>query len=355
MARAFLLFSGHNDRAVVTLCRFFERAGLAFVIVAAGRNDAIHRTAYRDRVIFDRLDAIVSVALLRQIADSAPMPLIYCPTTEFINDFVLRHRNELAGTRLRIGLPDKAVYHRLTSKLASQVALVDVAGLRMPQAMPMNALQPPCVLKPKANVDRNKVLYPMLCRTREELDAALAGIDADAYFAQDYVVGQSYYLCAYLAKSGRRASYWQENLLQQSGGKSIVLARACDNPGFDADALLSHIAGLGHHGPLMIELIHNDCGFHYIEINPRFWGPLQLALDHCPQLLALFAEDHGCAPRAALQVDARRAGHYAWAFGARQSGLKRYPSAEGLTQVERLLREHDIYAGADTARLHDCH
>jgi len=355
MAPAFLLFSGHNDRAVITLCRFFERTGLPFVIVAAGRHDAIHRTAYRDRVILDRLDAVVSVELLRQIADSAALPLVYCPTTEFINDFVLQHRAAWAGSRLHIGLPDKAIYDTLTGKLASQAALAGVAGLRMPAAMPMDALQPPCVLKPKANVLHAKVLYPLLCRTRLEIDSPLAGIDADAYFAQEYVVGQSYYLCAYLAKNGERASYWQENLLQQPGGKSIVLARACANPGLDEDGLLTHIAGLGYHGPLMVEVIHSERGFHYIEINPRFWGPLQLALDHCPRLLALFAEEHGGVPRVAVQRDASRAGHYAWAFGARHSNLKTYPRAEGLPKIERLLRDHDVYAGADTARLHDCH
>ena len=116
-SRRFLIFSGHNDRAVVTLCRFFDQARLPFVIVAAGKDDAIHDTAWRDRVIFNRLDKIIEVNWLRQLATSAqPDSLVYCPTTEFINDFLLLHRAELQGCGLEIGLPAAKVYAELTSK-----------------------------------------------------------------------------------------------------------------------------------------------------------------------------------------------------------------------------------------------
>ena len=122
-APVFLLFSGHNERAVVALCRYFSRAELPFVIVSAGRDDAIRRTDYQSQVKLERLDRTVDDALLRAVgalAADMPGPLVYCPTTEFINDFVLRRRAELAGCGLRVGLPERGVYERLTGKWASQ-------------------------------------------------------------------------------------------------------------------------------------------------------------------------------------------------------------------------------------------
>ena len=54
----FLPFSGHNDRAIVALCRFWRRFGLRFDLVSAGAHDPIHRTAYANAVVFERLDVL---------------------------------------------------------------------------------------------------------------------------------------------------------------------------------------------------------------------------------------------------------------------------------------------------------
>lgn len=349
----FLLFSGHNERAVITLCRFFRRSGLAFHIVAAGRDDAIHQTDYSDRVVFNRIDRVVSVELLAALAHFG----VYCPTTEFINHFMLANRAALDSAGLQTGLPAREVYEVLTGKLASQAVIARLAGLQAPAEQPLPAAHAPCVLKPRQNICGARVLYPRLCLTPAALADALPGLDPAEWFAQGYVQGQSHYLCGYLAADGRRAWYWQQNLLQQPGGKSIVLARSGSNPGLDADALFDGLAAMGYRGPFMMELIGDAAGrLHYIEINPRFWGPLQLALDVCPQVLALFAQDHGATLPDAPEPEAAepRAGHhyYAWAFGARMPGCRRYPAAEALPHTEALLARHDLYAAPDTRALH---
>ena len=353
MAPTFLLFSGHNERAVVTLCRYFTAAGLPFVIASAGADDAIHRTAYASRVVFERTDRAVDVGLFAHLAQGHGGALTYCPTTEFINDFVLRHRSVLAATGLRIGLPPRGVYELLTGKESSPAALAGVPGLRQIPCMPVSDARAPCVLKPVQNVQGGRVDYPLLCPDAKALDEARAQIDVSRYFAQPFVRGQSFYFCAYLGTDGGHVGYWQENLLQQPGGKSIVLARTCANPGLDEAALCRRLAALGFHGPFMMELIGNADGLHYIEINPRFWGPLQLALDACPELLHRYAEGEGATvartPAAAIE------GCYAWAFGARAEGLQRYPAARSLPDADRLLREHDIYNRPDTAALAGCH
>ncbi len=359
----FVLFSGHNDRAVVALCRFLRGAALPFAIVASGRGDAIHRTAYADAVIFDRLDKVLSVEWLAAVAEAVGGKAIHCPTTEFLNDFALAHRAALEAAGWIIGLPAADVYRRLTAKDASRAVVAALAGVHAPAEQPLDALRAPCVLKPRVNVSGGRVLYPVLCPDEASLARARAQgpLDAGGWFAQEWIDGQSRYLCAYLAADGRRAWYWQDNLLQQPGGKSIVLARTAPPPAFDAEPFLDGLQAMGYRGPLMMELIEDARGrLHYIEINPRFWGPLQLALAACPEVLALFAADHGAdvaaAPAASGTPGAPH--YYAWAHGARSPGCRRYPAADaegGDDALRRLLERHDVYAGADTAALHDAH
>ncbi len=356
MQPTFLIFSGHNERAVVTLCRYFTRAGLRVAIVSGGPNDAIHRTEYARQVVFERIDRVVDVGLLAHLARCIEGRLVYCPTTEFINDFVLRHRDELSSSGLQIDLPPREAYDTLTGKWSSQAALAGLPGLRLVPSLPFETLQAPCVIKPFVNTAAGRVHYPVLCTTPRALNLALGTLEREHYFAQPFISGQSYYLCAYLGRDGRAVSYWQENLLQQPGGKSIVLARSCANPGLDEAALFARLSALGYHGPLMLEVIGNEDGLHYIEINPRFWGPLQLALDTCPELLRRFAAEAGATglPLAATTTSSRP--HYfAWSHGARTPELHHYPSARSLADTRRLLCAHDIYAGADTAALHACH
>ena len=357
MGKRFLIFSGHNDRAVVALCRFFAATDLPFSIIASGRQDAIHRTIWAAQVILNRLDAVVSLDWMCALGDQRSGPWIYCPTTEFINAFVLDNLEVLQGSGWEFSLPDKALYEGLTGKLSSQAMIGSMkSGLLMPALQSMAFAHAPCVLKPIANVSGGRVLYPLLCRTADELVQALAGLDPTDYFAQDFIEGQSHYLCAHLSRQGEVAHFWQTNLMQQAGGKSIVLARSGVNPGVDTTALLSRLVALGYHGPFMMEVIAAPDGVYYIEVNPRFWGPLQLALDVCPKILTLFAQDHGFEVSTPPSV-APQAGWYAWSYGAQQAGCLRLPAAQSLSasQLEQRLHTHDVYARADTAALHDCH
>jgi hypothetical protein len=353
--KSFLVFSGHSDRAVVALCRFFDQTGLPFIIVSAGREDVIHNTAWHKHVVFNRLDDVLDVAMFQHLA--VDRHLIYCPTTEFVNDFLLTHRSELQECGLDIGLPDQAIYNALTSKVRSQAIVTSLCpALRLPALQDIVSPRAPCVLKPRSNVADGRVLYPLLCRSDGELDRSLIEIDRHAYFAQEFIVGQSYYLCAYVAKSGEIASFWQTNLMQQAGGKSIILARPGSNPGLNEQALLQGLHERGYHGPFMMEVIESNGALFYIEINPRFWGPLQLALDVCPAILGLFAQDCGFVVNLPTPHQPEQA-CYAWAFGAHRPDCVLYPAAQGLQpmQIEQLLSAHDVYARDDTLALHACH
>lgn len=360
----FILFTGHNDRAVIALARFFERHGLRWHAIASGPEDAIHRTAHAHRVLCNRVSRDVDVAWLAalalQLRRDGEVPA-YCPTTEFINALMLSHRQTLEHAGWQLGLPDAALYDTLTSKAKSPDVIERLCGVPPPPALDWDAADAPCVAKPRRNLRDGQGQYPILCLTPAEWAAARTRLEPDEWFVQRYVDAQSYYLCAYVGRSGapdERAWYWQENLMQQPKGKSIVLARTCGNPGLDAERLLDGLAALGYHGPLMIEVMRAaDGALHYIETNPRFWGPLQLALDACPALLAQFAKDHG-ATLPSLPPAPPGPHYYAWAHGAAQTGNRHFAALDDLPAARNpseWLRRYDLYDAADTAALHLTH
>lgn len=293
MSVRFLVFSGHNDRAVIALCRFFDAHGIGFVVAARGADDMIRHSRFADRVVIVRQDPSVNRALFEEIFEAAGGgPLVYCPTTEFINLFLLHNRSLFSDLPLIVPLPKASLYERLTNKGTAVELFRDVPGLTIPREYGVDDIRVPCVVKPKTNLSDGQILYPRICMQPEELADALAQCDMNNHMVQEYVSGDSLYLCGFLDGRGDAVSFWQRNLGQQTGGKSIVLAReetqvesALADLGV---ALLAQLRRVGFHGPFMIELRHNQIATYFIEINPRFWGPLQLALDVCPEILSRF-------------------------------------------------------------------
>lgn len=194
------------------------------------------------------------------------------------------------------------------------------------------------------------VLYPIIIQTEKDAKKVLGSIDVELYFAQNYINGQSYYLCGYLTKSGESAVYWQENLLQQPNGKSIVLARSCNNPGIQEKQIATALIDVGFHGPFMIEFIKSNGLFYFIEINPRFWGPLQLGLDFDSRFLNLYLKDQF----GKMVMDfskAEETKYYSWYFGAKNKPLKKYPGVDSVNNLEETMLANDVYNRYDTLDL----
>lgn len=352
MQKTALLFSGYNQRAIIALCRCFAAAEQDIAIIASGPDDDIHSTDYARHVLFTREDRSLTVDLFASAAASLGGPLVYCPASEFLNVFVLDHSAAISALGIDTGMPARDVYARVTGKESSQAILASVASIRMPEDVALREARAPCILKPRTNVAHGQIFYPILCHTDAELADVAHRVDPVDYFVQRYVDGQSYYLCGYLRRNGAFAGYWQENLLQQPGGKSIVLARSCPNPGLDERTIFRAFAAAGYSGPLMVEFIREGKEFYYIETNPRFWGPLQLGLD-CSHLAELYLEERfgvAAPPIPPMQYEVGR--YYAWKFGARMSGLKVFPAGANLACTEKLLDDYDVYGAADARALH---
>lgn len=347
--RAFLIFSGHNDRAVLALCRFFSHRKLPFIIAASGKADLIFQTPWAAHVTLTRQDKSVDRHLFESVVQSSPdtEQLIYCPTTEYINNFVLDNRAHLESLGLEFLLPSQEVYHSLSNKKSSLEIIESFCKLQAPPNIPWGEVITPCVFKPRENISAGAVHYPILCFNNSDAADKYATLSQSHWFAQKYIQGQSHYLCAYLSRSGSYVAYWQTNLMQQAGGKSIVLAKTGKNPGIDEHVLFQKLAQYQYFGPLMMEIIQDEQNnLFYIEINPRFWGPLQLAVDAHPEMLDLFAADAGFETAASLPPPrSDQEFWYVWAEGAKTPDCRLYPAAHALktAEIQALAAQFDVF------------
>lgn len=361
----FVLFSGHNDRAIIALCRFFSMKEIDFCIICSSGKDLIFKTTWANKILFSRIDLNIDIDIFRIVSESLRENYgdlfypVYCPTTEFINQFVLNNKKTISKLGWTINLPDADVYSSLTNKFLSKEIIKKIIEIKIPDELSWDNLKTPCVLKPISNIFDGKINYPLLCRSKEDLIIALKEINPINWFSQKIIDGQSYYLCAYLTRDGQSTHFWQQNLLQQPSGKSMLLARSVINPGIDLSFLFEKLHEMGYYGPFMMEVIQDEKDdFYYIEINPRFWGPLQLALDACPDILNLFVNDSIGENKFKINenFEENTIEHwYSWKFGAEKNDLKKYPALINLERkkpIQDFLEEFDVYAKRDTILLH---
>lgn len=352
MSKIALLFSGYNQRAVIALCRYFSAVGHGFHIVASGEDDVIHRTDYAENVIFSRKDKTLGVNLFVDSVAISGVELVYVPTSEYMNRFVLDNREYIGEVGVEPGIALESAYNVLTSKLESQAVLKDVSNIEILETMDTSSASVPCVFKPTLNVFNGETLYPIICETDVQLEKALEEVQGKPFFAQKYVDGNSYYLCGYLSSEGGFECFWQENIAQQEGGKSMVLARRGENPGVSESEIFNKISALGYYGPIMIEFMVSNGNLFYIEINPRFWGPLQLALDCKSQILDLYLRDQFFS-QAKYQSVCSDSRFYSWLYGAEIGGDLRFYQGEGKDLlVSGCFVDSDVYNKKDTRFIH---
>lgn len=354
MTATALIFSGYNQRAITALCRYFSMVQIDFVIVASGLSDPIFKTDYKRHVVFCRQDSELNITLFKSIVHiTQNSQLVYSPTSEYLNHFLFANRTDIENLGIKAGLPEQKSYKTLTNKFSSQALLKDCNSISPIGSMEPSDLKLPCIAKPVKNVLSGKVLYPVLLETKKELMTFLSINDQDQFFFQKYIHGQSYYICGYLDRKGRYQFFWQKNLLQQAGGKSIVFAVTTTNPGLDEHAFVKRILSTGYYGPIMAEFIQHENRLYFIEINPRFWGPLQLLVDWKPGILNAYNDDwfDGIGKKI-NQIKNETETYYAWFKGAMAGNLKEYPGYTDPGDLNNMLKKYDVYNRADTRKIH---
>lgn len=297
--KSFLVFSGGNDRAVLSFLRALRLCGERASIVARTRDDRILCTDFREDVKFIRESHELTLSVFTQCVSRirgvvGTQTLVVLPSTEYFNAFLLKHRAEIESMGCEVPLIDIDQYNLLTGKRSS-ADYFSAAGFSIPREVDaLLAKEPPLVAKPLHNISsQGRSLYPQLLKTLSDLNTFHAKNNIEDYFFQEYLLGESIYLLFYIARDGQTQLTWsQRNLMQQPDGKSMLFAEPADFHVSSTGTQLANLLRLmGFWGLGMIEMIQTTERQVFIEMNPRIWGPAQFCIDQGQPLLQAFIGD----------------------------------------------------------------
>lgn len=321
--KAFLVFSGGNDRAILGFLRALRLCGEHALIIARTSDDPILETDFRGDVKWVRPTHELSLDIVQKCIEKAresakDQTLVILPSTEYLNTFLLEHRPQMEMLGCEIPLVAASLYAELTGKHTA-ARFFAAAGIKAPSELdPYGGLRSPLVAKPRVNVSiSGKTLYPHLLESDAELDAFVRANDPREYFFQEFVGGDSVYLLFYMARDGHEYLWSQRNLLQQPGGKSMLLAEAADfHQSVTAKRIIQALRAVDFHGIGMVEIIRSGGSEFFIEMNPRIWGPVQFCLDQKQPLLQAFIGEslYGRSTHFLIRKPKRRRKRYFW-FG----------------------------------------
>lgn len=362
MRTGLMALSGHNIRAVVALCRWAAATDMPLHLVASGAHDPIHLTDHASRVFLVRqsvaLDVGETTAWIQHLCrEHGYEQVVIAPSTEFFNRFLLRNRVALEAVGGIIPLVNEALYEQVSDKQAF-ANMCAAQGIAVPAVFDSPPQDLPFVAKPRRYLSAaGAQLKPVLVFTSAERGAFLRNESTTDYFFQEYVEGRSLYLLAHIARNGSVTASAQENLIQQAGGASIVLARAHDfhlEP--EASPYLNLLIGAGFHGLVMIEVrcCRRTGRAVMIEANPRMWGPQQFMLDRGVDPFAPLLADHGVNVPVPF-CTAVRGEYYFWSGGMSPSPSTctfHHFSAECFLADYPRIAAADLFARDDTRRLH---
>jgi predicted ATP-grasp superfamily ATP-dependent carboligase len=361
---AFLVFSGFNNRAVVAFCRAARRHGIPFHIISRHGDDPIKSTSYSEKIVWNRSNDELDESTVAKAVESArrragDVPLVYAPTTEYLNRFLLGHRDFCRDAELEIGMVQSELYEQISDKDVFY-QLCKREGLPIPsQCDEARGVGFPCVAKPRRYFAVDGRVNPKPSILRSELDLHQSPSGAEFVF-QEFINGPSYYLLFYFSRDGRVTSSSQKNLIQQPGGGSIVAATSSQLHQTEVAARYTKLfQKLGYRGFVMVELREKNGLYYMIEANPRMWGPLQLTVDAGTGILEAFAEDYGWEHLSVQPTEPAEAGRYFWRGGweqALQSGRECDFIDFSREEFERdlpLWLESDVWARPDSIAVYE--
>ncbi len=198
---------------------------------------------------------------------------------------VLKEKKYYENLNIELPLPSFEAYRKFSDKYSFQ-KLCSQYGLNIPKEInpPQNTFTEPFVVKPKILADDKHILrIPMLIENKKAFKKyQKMQLDSEKHFYQQYIKGPSIYYCANYWKGQKRTWCVQRNLAQQPNGKSVIKAEPYNLPKEILAKIDKMFIDNNWNGVMMMELKYSiaDKKFYAIECNPRFWGPLQLAIDN---------------------------------------------------------------------------
>lgn len=301
--KAVLIYSGYNDRAVIAWIRFFSQQNIPFFIIARDDFDYIHLTPYKRYIVKVRKTKKLSISELIEVRDkinnthpSSFSSFLLLPSSEYLNRFFLQFQSELKLENIEIPLVNVKIYEKISDKFFFW-ELCRAENIPVPREYAFESVMDfPVVIKPRRYFGANHRVYskPVMVHDRKKLKEFFEKNNPEEFYIEQFVAGKSYYLLMYMMKNGEALIYSQENLLQQSDGRSIVGAVSSDIHHHEIANLYTNLLRkLNFHGLIMIEIRLSNDTFYMIEANPRIWGPSQLILDSGMLIMDYFAMENG--------------------------------------------------------------
>lgn len=293
-ARALVLDG--EERASLAIARSLTNAGFRVSVAARGRwapaacTKGVEAVLMKYRALREPLeyaDEVARVARTREIT-------VVLPVTDASLEALLEHR-ELFAQGITIPaapLPvyraasDKLLVHRVACELGigiDETEIVERSGDPAPSSLSLY----PGVVKPHRSVvgGANRLKTSVrLVADRNECAAALAALPRDAFpvLVQRRVrgPGEGFFTARWRGVTLARFAHRRLREKPPSGGVSVFRESISLDPALEraCEALLDR---LGWDGVAMVELKRDldRGGWRVMEINGRFWGSLQLAVD----------------------------------------------------------------------------
>jgi predicted ATP-grasp superfamily ATP-dependent carboligase len=365
MNKTFILFSGYNQRAVISFCRELKALQTGFYIIAKSPDDPVYQSKYKNDILFARQETDLTLHVfkkyIQQIRKQTGDTLILCPSSEFLNFFLLHHAAELTRLGCEIPLVNPGTYGLISNKYSFS-GICKKHHIAVPEEYnDYRNTDYPFVARPYKNISNGqKTLYPYIIFSRNDLAQFLKNENADNFYFQAYIPGQSYYLLYYFSLNDTVIKYSQKNLLQQANGKSIVFAQSSDIHNRSISEKFERLLhSIRFKGLIMIEIMYYNGEYIAIEANPRFWGPAQLFVDARVPIFKNFIYDYlGKRTNPFKQGSVKGKSVYLWFNGIMENllshkKLKRYGKMSSMYLFLLIIRhlKDDIYLRKDTFKI----
>lgn len=289
--RTVLLFLEANERATIACVRSLCARGVSILLLRKKHaNGRISHFNYFEHSIYrkyilegfsydDPKNPDLFISSLQKVVSSYPGVIIF-PLGEDHIRCILKFRDMLAGYDYILPCPEYDAYVKVSNKYSFQ-DLISGYGLDVPKIL----LDPkisdiPFVLKPKsAKNSKKSIEFPELILSERDYNKYLVK-EYENVFVQEYIDGPSVYYCALYNQGNIIANFGQINLHQQPCGKSVIKACPFDFPDSVIQNTNLMMKDLHWTGVIMVEFKISKNRYYAIELNPRFWGPLQLCVDN---------------------------------------------------------------------------
>lgn len=286
-----------NTRSALAVTRSLGSKGVHVVVADAATRSLAGASRYcRDRFTYASpasnlegfLSGVKSECSQRRIG-------VLLPVTELTTSIVLKHRQEFASVRVPYAewkafdaLTDKWRLLKLAQGLNISIPKTEFVSEVSSITCLCRVLTFPVVMKPyRSMIPCGGRWIPTsvhYARSPEELKQIVARYEyfnEHPFLIQEYVSGRAEGVFA-LYDDGEPVAFFAHRRLREKppwGGVSVLSESIRPNPEAQrmAQVLLDYV---GWHGVAMVEFKVSSTGIPYLmEVNGRFWGSLQLAID----------------------------------------------------------------------------